>query len=130
MTTALFDEIHHVAIIASNYQKSKNFYVNKLGFPIIHEVYREEKKSFKLDLKVGNQAIELFSFIDPPKRVTDPEATGLRHLCFKVKDLKATIAKLNSLNIDVEPIRVDPYTSKRFTFFQDPDFLPIEIYES
>lgn len=123
-------KIHHVAIIASNYEKSKNFYVNILGLEIIREVYREERDSFKLDLKIGECQIELFSFKSPPKRPSYPEACGLRHLAFQVDDIKLEVENLLSNGIDVEDIRVDELTGKRFTFFSDPDGLPIELYES
>ncbi|MDZ5254417.1 VOC family protein [Clostridium sp. LIBA-8841] len=123
-------KIHHVAIIASDYEKSKNFYVNILGLEIIREVYREERDSFKLDLKIGECQIELFSFKNPPKRPSYPEACGLRHLAFKVDDIKLEVENLLSNGIEVEDIRVDELTGKRFTFFSDPDGLPIELYES
>lgn len=122
--------IHHIAIICSNYEKSKDFYVSVLGFTPIREVYREERNSYKLDLAVnGNYQIELFSFQHPPERPSYPEAAGLRHLAFEVEDIEAAIAYLSSRQIKTEPIRVDPYTNKRFTFFEDPDHLPIEFYE-
>ncbi|MDX2244104.1 MAG: VOC family protein [Leptolyngbyaceae cyanobacterium bins.302] len=123
--------IHHVAIICSDYDRSKHFYVNLLGFPIIQETYREARNSYKLDLKVGENAqIELFSFPNPPDRVNSPEACGLRHLAFKVTSLDATVADLNAKGIPTEPIRLDELTNKRFTFFQDPDGLPLELYEA
>jgi glyoxylase I family protein len=122
--------IHHIAIICSNYERSKHFYVNILGLNIIHEHYRAERNSYKLDLQVGDHTqIELFSFEDPPKRPSYPEACGLRHLAFEVDDIEATIAYLQKHEIAVEPIRTDPITGKRFTFFRDPDDLPIELYE-
>jgi len=121
---------HHVAIICSDYEKSKHFYVNILGFEIIAETFRAARNSYKLDLRVGIQdAIELFSFPTPPARPSRPEACGLRHLAFAVDDLDATVAALKSHCIDVEPIRLDELTQKRFTFFQDPDGLPLELYE-
>jgi glyoxylase I family protein len=123
--------IHHIAIICSNYERSKHFYVDILGFEIIHETFREARNSYKLDLQVGNgSAIELFSFPDPPLRVNNPEACGLRHLAFAVDDLDEAVADLNAHDIAVEPIRVDEITGKRFTFFRDPDDLPLEIYQS
>jgi len=126
----MFDRIHHVAIICSDYARSKRFYVETLGFEIIREVYREERRSFKLDLRVGDQyQIELFSFPNPPCRPSSPEACGLRHIAFEVEDVKDTGRRLNGLGIAVEPIRVDESTNKSFTFFRDPDGLPIEIYE-
>lgn len=123
-------KIHHIAIICSNYERSKHFYVIVLGFEIIHEHYRSERNSYKLDLKIGDHCqLELFSFENPPKRPSYPEACGLRHLAFEVANIDQTIAKLNEHNVEVEPIRIDPITGKRFTFFQDPDGLPIELYE-
>lgn len=123
--------IHHVAIICSDYARSKRFYVELLGFPIIQETYREARNSYKLDLKVGESTqIELFSFSDPPQRVNNPEACGLRHLAFKVENLEAAIADLNTKGIPTEPVRLDDLTGKRFTFFKDPDGLPLELYES
>ncbi|MCC5896258.1 MAG: VOC family protein [Alkalibacterium sp.] len=121
--------IHHAAIIASDYQKSKLFYTELLGLTIIREVYREERKSYKLDLKIGQSQIELFSFPDPPKRVNGPEAVGLRHLCFEVDHVDEVKRDLEMKGVEVEEIRVDPYTEKRFTFFKDPDGLPLELYE-
>ena len=123
--------IHHVAIICSDYEQSKKFYVEVLGFEIIQETYREARNSYKLDLKVGSSAmqIELFSFPDPPKRVNRPEACGLRHLAFVVEDLERSVAQLKAHNIAVEEIRIDDLTDKRFTFFADPDGLPLELYE-
>jgi glyoxylase I family protein len=124
------NKIHHIAIICSNYERSKDFYTRILGLDILQEVYREERKSFKLDLALNGQYIlELFSFPDTPKRLSRPEGTGLRHLAFEVEDINAAVAYLINLNIEVEPIRTDEYTGKRFTFFADPDDLPIEFYE-
>ena len=125
----MFNSIHHVAIIASDYEVSKRFYTELLGFPIIHEAYRVERQSYKCDLKVGESQIELFSFPNPPKRPDAPEAAGLRHLCFGVKDIDETVKTLEKRGIACEEVRVDPYTGKRFTFFKDPDGLPLEIYE-
>lgn len=126
----MFQTIHHVAIICSNYAKSKRFYTEVLGLQIISETYREDRQSYKLDLAIGNQQhIELFSFPHTPKRVSQPEACGLRHLAFKVNNLTACINYLNKHGITTEKIRVDELTGKRFTFFADPDDLPIEIYE-
>ena len=122
--------IHHIAIICSNYEISKHFYSNILGFPIIRETYREARHSYKLDLAVSdNQQIELFSFPSPPARPSRPEAQGLRHLAFAVKDLAACIHHLNSQGVSTEDIRLDELTGKRFTFFADPDGLPLELYE-
>lgn len=122
--------IHHIAIICSNYDRSKHFYVNLLGFPVIRETYREARQSYKLDLQVGAAQIELFSFPHPPDRVNNPEACGLRHLSFQVEDLDAIVADLNAKGITTEPIRLDELTGKRFTFFPDPDGLPLELYEA
>lgn len=123
-------KIHHVAVICSDYQKSKDFYVRILGLTPIREVYREERESYKLDLEVGGQyQIELFSFPDPPSRPNRPEAVGLRHLAFEVEDIEEEVAELVKHDISVEPIRVDPFTNKKYTFFADPDGLPIELYE-
>lgn len=122
---------HHVAIICSNYEQSKHFYVETLGFPIIQETFRAERNSYKLDLQVGDRdRIELFSFPDPPPRPSRPEAQGLRHLAFAVADLDQTVEHLESQGVAVEAIRLDELTGKRFTFFQDPDGLPLELYES
>lgn len=126
----MFNNIHHIAIICSNYNVSKDFYVNKLGFEVLAEVYREERKSYKLDLAInGVYQIELFSFPAPALRPSRPEATGLRHLAFKVDDVEKVSKLLNKKGIVTEPIRVDEFTGKRFTFFPDPDGLPLEIYE-
>lgn len=123
------NKIHHTAIICSDYEKSKNFYTNILGLKVIREVYRSNRNSYKLDLSIGDSQIELFSFPNPPKRPSYPEASGLRHLAFEVSDIESSVAELKSFGIEVEPIRVDEYTEKRFTFFSDPDDLPIEFYE-
>lgn len=122
--------VHHIAIICSNYEVSKAFYTDILGFSIKHEVYREARESYKLDLALNNQyVIELFSFPNPPKRPSRPEATGLRHIAFGVHDLEESLAYLDSKNISHEGIRIDEFTHKKFTFFTDPDNLPIELYE-
>lgn len=127
---SVFQGVHHIAIIASDYTRSKDFYIRILGFQILNEVFREERNSWKCDLALhGHYIIELFSFPNPPKRVAWPEAAGLRHLAFSVADLDAAIAHLNSCGVEVEPVRIDPYTHARFTFFADPDGLPIEIVE-
>ena len=124
-------KFNHVAIICSDYEKSKNFYVNILGFDIIQETLRKERNSYKLDLQVGNgDRIELFSFPNPPKRLTRPEACGLRHLALEVDNIQESVDYLKSHNIQVENIRIDEITGKSFTFFPDPDGLPLEIYES
>ncbi len=122
--------VHHIAIICSDYQKSKHFYTEILGLTVVQEIYRAERDSYKLDLALAGQyVIELFSFPNPPARVSQPEAQGLRHLAFAVKDLEAEIKTLNRAGTFSEPIRIDEHTNKRFTFFSDPDGLPIELYE-
>ncbi|UFT98590.1 VOC family protein [Radiobacillus kanasensis] len=127
----MFQSIHHIAIICSNYEISKQFYVEKLGFSILAETYREERQSYKLDLALGDHyVIELFSFPDAPKRPSYPEAQGLRHLAFSVENIEETIEKLEGNGIKVEPVRKDPLTEKLFAFFGDPDGLPIELYET
>ncbi len=123
------NKIHHIAIIASNYEVSKNFYVNILGFKVIRENYRKDRNSYKLDLKIGDSEIELFSMNECPKRLTRPEACGLRHLAFYVDNIEEVIKELNSKGIVTEPIRIDEYTDKKFTFFNDPDGLPLELHE-
>ncbi|WP_097091860.1 SMU1112c/YaeR family gloxylase I-like metalloprotein [Novosphingobium sp. Chol11] len=121
--------IHHIAIICSDYQRSRRFYTEILGFPVVREVWREERQSWKCDLDAGNAQIELFSFPAPPRRPTRPEACGLRHLAFCVQDLDDEVARLKAAGIECEPVRIDPYTERRFTFFADPDALPLELYE-
>ena len=126
----MFNKIHHVAIICSDYKRSKDFYVNVLGLTIVSEVYREARQSYKLDLAVNDHyQIELFSFDQVPARPSRPEAAGLRHLAFEVDHLDTVVAQLISKGVVVEPIRVDEFTEKRFTFFADPDDLPLELYE-
>src|SRR5262245_45669432 len=121
---------HHVAIICSDYERSRRFYTTMLGLDVISEIYRAERQSFKLDLRLpdGTQ-IELFSFPDPPSRLTYPKACGLRHLAFEVPDVAAAVAELEGQGVKVEPVRVDEHTGRRFTFFADPDGLPLELYE-
>ena len=121
--------IHHVAIIASDYHASKDFYVNKLGLPLIREVFRQERQDYILTLLAGDVEVELFVEDNPPRRVTNPEARGLRHLAFHVEDIEEAVKDLNALGIPTEPIRVDPYTGTRMTFFRDPDQLPLELHE-
>jgi len=122
--------VHHIAIICSDYAISKKFYTEKLGLTIVREVYREARDSYKLDLALGEQyIIELFSFPNPPTRPSRPEACGLRHLAFQVKNMEETVRQLATVNIDSEPIRIDEFTGKKFTFIADPDDLPIEFYE-
>lgn len=127
----ILKKIHHVAVICSNYEKSKDFYINLLGLEPISEVYREDRQSYKLDLAVGEHCqIELFSFPDAPERISYPEAAGLRHLAFTVENLHTAVGHLLANEIEVEPIRIDHLTQKKFTFFSDPDGLPIELYEA
>ena len=122
--------IHHIAIIVSDYEKSKDFYVNKLGFEIIRENYRAERDDWKLDLRVNDTTeLEIFGVNNPPKRVNRPEAAGLRHLAFYTEDVEAAAAELAEKGISTEPVRVDEFSGKRFTFFADPDGLPIELHE-
>ncbi|WP_435947241.1 VOC family protein [Dryocola sp. BD586] len=123
-------QVHHIAIIASDYQASKQFYCNILGFTLQAEAYREERDSWKGDLALnGRYVIELFSFPFPPARPSRPEACGLRHLAFSVDDLDRAVAHLEKHGVACEPIRIDPFTDKRFTFFADPDGLPLELYQ-
>ncbi len=122
--------LHHIAIICSDYEKSKRFYTEILGFQVKNEVYREERQSFKLDLSLnGHYLIELFSFPNPPNRLSRPESTGLRHIAFGVNNIEASCLFLKDNQIDTEDIRIDEYTGRKFTFFSDPDNLPIELYE-
>lgn len=122
--------VHHIAIICSNYEQSKKFYTEVLGCSIVKETYRAERDSYKLDLAIaGSYIIELFSFPNPPARPSQPESCGLRHLAFSVKDIESSIAALSIHGVTCEPIRVDTLTNKRFTFFSDPDGLPLELYE-
>ncbi len=125
------NKIHHIAIICSNYEKSKKFYTEILGLTPKNEVYRKERDSYKLDLEVNGQyQIELFSFPNPPGRPSFPEAAGLRHLAFELENIEEAVEELAAKGIEVEPIRIDEFTEKKFTFFADPDGLPIELYES
>jgi glyoxylase I family protein len=122
--------IHHIAIICSDYKRSKAFYTGILGLEIVREIYREERQSYKLDLSLnGEYVVELFSFPQPPQRISGPEASGLRHLAFAVADLDNIVTQLEQNGITAEPVRVDEFTGKRFTFIADPDGLPIEFYE-
>jgi glyoxylase I family protein len=124
------NRVHHIAIICSDYQRSKAFYTEILGLQVIEETYRKERNSYKLDLALnGEYIIELFSFPNPPPRLTHPEATGLRHLAFEVNNMDEAIDALHTGNISFEPVRVDEITGRRFTFFYDPDLLPVELYE-
>ncbi len=122
--------LHHVAIIASDYDRSKAFYVDALGFTILREVWRAERQSWKCDLTMPGAQIELFTFPGAPPRPSHPEALGLRHLAFTVDDIAAEVARLTRHGIACEPVRVDDHTGQRFTFFADPDGLPLELYET
>ncbi|MFA5961876.1 MAG: VOC family protein [Parcubacteria group bacterium] len=125
----ILKKVNHIAIIVSNFEISKDFYVNKLGFQIIHQIDRPERHSSVLYLNAGNVIIELFSFPSPPERPSYPEACGLRHLAFDVENFDEAIGKLNNLEIETEPVRIDDRTGKKMTFFKDPDDLPLEICE-
>ena len=124
------NSIHHIAIICSDYERSKAFYTEVLGLQVIREVYRADRQSYKLDLALNNQyVVELFSFPNPPQRLSRPEGTGLRHLAFEVNNIEETIQQLAKHQVAAEPVRIDEYTGKKFTFISDPDLLPIEFYE-
>lgn len=124
-----FNQIHHIAIIGSDYEASKHFYVDLLGFQVIRENYRKDRDDYKIDLKCGDQELELFIMKDAPERFTTPEARGLRHLAFRVEDVEETVKQLNLKGIETEPVRMDDYTHEKMTFFKDPDGLPLEIHE-
>ena len=125
----MFDTIHHIAIIGKDYEKSKHFYVDLLGFKVIRENYRKERDDYKIDLQCGQQEIELFIIKNAPERLNYPEALGLRHLAFKVDNVEKTAKELNEKGIKTETIRRDDYTGKNMTFFHDPDGLPLEIHK-
>lgn len=125
----MFEKLHHVAIIVSDYGRAKEFYVEKLGFPILRENFRAERGDWKLDLKFGDGELELFAIPGAPERPSYPEARGLRHLAFRVEDVEAAAVELERRGIACEPIRVDPFTGGRMTFFHDPDGLPLELHE-
>ncbi|MGO2638524.1 MAG: SMU1112c/YaeR family gloxylase I-like metalloprotein [Enterococcus viikkiensis] len=129
MPTPNFSVIHHVAIIVSDYQKARNFYVDILGLPIIRENYRPEREDYKLDLQLKDAELEIFAVKNPPRRPSFPEASGLRHLAFKTEDIEATVAYLKEQGVDCEPLRKDDFTGDRMTFFFDPDGLPLELHE-
>ncbi len=124
-----FHKIHHVAIIVSDYEKSRDFYVNKLGFEVLRENYRKERDDYKLDLKLGDCELEIFGIKGSPARLSYPEACGLRHLAFQVDNVERAVAELKEMGIEAEPIREDAFTGKKMTFFQDPDGLPLELHE-
>lgn len=127
----LIRNVHHVAIICSDYRRSLDFYTQVLGFEVTAEHFREERQSYKTDLALnGDYVIELFSFPEPPARLSYPEAAGLRHLAFEVTDIDEAALHLEKLGVSHQPIRVDEYTGQRFLFFEDPDSLPLEFYES
>jgi glyoxylase I family protein len=124
------NRVHHIAVICTDYERSKHFYTQVIGLTILREVYREQRNSYKLDLGVnGLYQVELFSFPEPPPRPSRPEAAGLRHLAFEVDEIDEAVAHVESYGITVEPIRIDEFTNKRYTFFADPDGLPIEFVE-
>ena len=123
------DEIHHIAIIGSDYEKTKHFYVEILGFEVIAENYREEREDYKIDVRRGNIELELFIIKGRPKRVSYPEAYGLRHLAFKVDSVEEAAQELKNLGVETEPIRMDDFTVKKMTFLFDPDGLPLELHE-
>lgn len=126
----LLSAIHHIAIIVSDYAVSREFYVGKLGFAVIRENYRADRGDWKLDLRLNaNTELEIFAPQHPPRRVTRPEACGLRHLAFRVDSVEETVRALEALGIPCEPIREDAFTGKKMTFFQDPDGLPLELHE-
>lgn len=125
----LFDQLHHIAVIASDYQRAREFYVEKLGFPVLREHFREDRGDWKIDLGFGDGELELFVIPNAPPRPNYPEALGLRHLAFRVDDVDAAVQELAARGIGCEPVRLDPYSQRRFTFFHDPDGLPLELHE-
>ena len=125
----MFERMHHAAIIVSDYGRAREFYVEKLGFPVLRENFRQERGDWKLDLKFGDGELEIFAVPGAPPRPSYPEAQGLRHLAFRVEDVEAAVRDLEGRGIPCEPIRWDPYTERRMTFFRDPDGLPLELHE-
>lgn len=124
------NSVHHIAIIVSDIEKAREFYIYKLGFEVIRENYRKERGDWKLDLRVDEHTeLEIFAEKNPPKRVNRPEACGLRHLAFRVESVEETVKELTEMGIECEPIRTDSYTGGKMTFFFDPDGLPLEIHE-
>ena len=122
-------KVHHVAIIGTDYEASRHFYIDLLGFELIRETYRAERDDYKLDLRLADCELELFIIKNSPKRVSYPEAAGLRHLAFAVASVDETVKELNALGIETEPVLLDDVTGKKMTFFSDPDGLPLEIHE-
>ena len=125
----LFEQMHHVAIIVSDYEKAKEFYVEKLGFPVLRENFRPDKGDWKLDLRFGDSELEIFAVPNAPARPNDPEAQGLRHLAFRVDDIQIAVLQLKARGIECEPVRWDTYSQRQYTFFRDPDGLPLELHE-
>ena len=125
----MLNKIHHIAIIVSDYEKSKDFYVNKLGFEVLRENWRPERNDWKLDLKLGDCELEIFSATNHPPRPSNPEAIGLRHLAFYVENIEPVVEWLNKMGIETEPVRIDTFSDRKFTFFKDPDGLPLELHE-
>lgn len=124
------NSVHHIAIIVSDIEKAREFYIYKLGFEVIRENYRKERGDWKLDLRVDEHTeLEIFAEKNPPKRVNRPEVCGLRHLAFRVESVEETVKELIEMGIECEPIRTDSYTGEKMTFFFDPDGLPLEIHE-
>ena len=123
------ERMHHVAIIVSYYQRAREFYVEKLGFPVLRENFREERGDWKLDLKFGDGELEIFAIPGAPERPSYPEARGLRHLAFRVENIEEAVRDLEARGIPCEPVRWDPYSERRMTFFRDPDGLPLELHE-
>ena len=125
----IVQNIHHVAIVASDYEKSKDFYVNKLGFQVIKEEFRQPQNDIKLEVKLGNSTMEIFGKVNPEPNHGKPTRCGMWHLCFYAPDLEKTIAELNAVGIPTDPIMVNASTGKRICFFYDPDGLPLELHE-
>ena len=125
----LFQRMHHVAGIVSDYQRAREFYVEKLGFPVLRENFREDRGDWKLDLQFGDSELEIVAIPGAPPRPSYPEAQGLRHLAFRVDDIQVAVLQLKAQGIECEPIRWDTYSQRHFTFFHDPDGLPLELHE-
>ena len=125
----LFERLHHAAIIVSDYRRARAFYVEKLGFPVLRENFREDRGDWKLDLQFGDGELEIFAIPGAPERPSYPEARGLRHLAFRVENIEEAVRDLEARGIPCEPVRWDPYSEKRMTFFRDPDGLPLELHE-